>query len=168
LEIEYNRLFVGPGRLQAPPYESVYRDSRGLVMGPAARDVERRYAEAGLALAPEHRDLPDHIATELGFMAYLAMREAEAKDEERRTWRERERSFLQDHLGVWLPLFCRRVKEASQHPFYTALAELTVTFVNLDTQRFVDRQTGELESGQSTNVPVSQSTKSDLRGQLDR
>ena len=46
LEIEYNRLFVGPGRPQAPPYESVYRDPRGLVMGPTARDVERRYAYA--------------------------------------------------------------------------------------------------------------------------
>jgi DMSO reductase family type II enzyme chaperone len=132
LEMEYNRLFVGPGRPQAPPYESYYRDNWGLVMGPSARDVERRYAEAGLAMAPDHRDLPDHVATELGFMAYLAMQEAKVKDEERGTWRERERLFLQDHLCVWLPLFCGRVKEASRHPFYTALAELTETFVSLD------------------------------------
>jgi DMSO reductase family type II enzyme chaperone len=134
LEIEYNRLFVGPGRPQVPPYESVYRDARGLVMGPAAREVERRYSEAGLALEPGYHDLPDHVATELGFMAYLAMQEAEARDEERRTWLERERWFLQDHLSVWLPLFCRRVRETSQHPFYTALAELTETFFSLDTQ----------------------------------
>jgi len=135
LEVEYNRLFVGPGRPQAPPYESFYRDRWGLVMGPSARDVERRYAEAGLALAPDHRDLPDHVATELGFMAYLTMQEAEAKDEERQPWLEREHLFLQDHLSEWLPLLCRRVKEASQHPFYSALAELTDTFVHLDLQR---------------------------------
>jgi TorA maturation chaperone TorD len=134
LEIEYNRLFVGPGRPQAPPYESCYRDKWGLVMGRSARDVERRYAEAGLELAPDHRDLPDHVATELGFMAYLATREAEAKDEERQLWVEREHLLLRDHLTVWLPLFCQRVKEASQHPFYTALAELTDTFVSLDLQ----------------------------------
>lgn len=132
LEIEYNRLFVGPGPPQAPPYESFYRDSWGLVTGPSARDVERRYAEAGLGLAPDHHDLPDHVATELGFMAYLALQEAEADDEERQAWVERERSFLRDHLKVWLPLLCQRVQEASQHPFYTAVAELTETFVSLD------------------------------------
>ena len=132
LEIEYNRLFVGPGRPQAPPYESVYRDARGLVMGPTAREVERRYAEAGLGLAPNHRDLPDHVATELGFMAHLALQEAEAQPKEALTWLDRERAFLRDHLAVWLPRFCQRVREASRHPFYAALAELTVTFVNLD------------------------------------
>jgi DMSO reductase family type II enzyme chaperone len=168
LEMAYNRLFVGPGRPQAPPYESFYRDRWGLLMGPPARDVERRYAEAGLAMAPDHRDLPDHVATELGFMAYLALQEAEARDEERRAWQERERSFLRDHLSVWLPHFCRRVKEAGQHPFYTALAELTETFVSLDVERLADRQTGELHNDQSTNVGVSQATASDLRGQWDR
>ena len=132
LEIEYNRLFVGPGRPQASPYESVYRDPRGLVMGPAAQDVGRRYAEAGLALAPDHHDLPDHVATELGFVAYLALQEAEAQGQDATAWLDRERAFLRDHLTVWLPRFCRRVREASRHPFYSALAELTVIFVNLD------------------------------------
>jgi DMSO reductase family type II enzyme chaperone len=135
LEIEYNRLFVGPGRPQAPSYESVYRDPRGLVMGPAAQDVERRYAEAGLALVPDHHDPPDHVATELGFMAYLAMRETEAQGEEALAWLNRQRAFLRDHLTAWLPRFCQRVREVSRHPFYAALAELTVTFVSLDAQR---------------------------------
>jgi TorA maturation chaperone TorD len=134
LEIEYNRLFVGPGRAQAPPYESFYRHRWSLLMGPSAGDVERRYAEAGLALLPDYRDLPDHVATELGFMAYLVAQEAGADDDERRTWLERQRLFLRDHLSVWLPLLCRRVQEASRHPFYTALAELSETFVRLDMQ----------------------------------
>jgi DMSO reductase family type II enzyme chaperone len=137
LEIAYNRLFVGPGRPQATPYESFYRDKWGLLMGPSARDVERRYREAGLTLAPDRHDLPDHVATELGFMAYLSMREAEAVDEERDVWLERERSFLRDHLSVWLPPLCHRVKKASGHPFYTALAELTEMFVRADMEWIV-------------------------------
>jgi len=158
LEIAYNRLFVGPGRPQAMPYESFYRNKWGLLMGPSARDVERRYREAGVALAPDHCGLPDHVATELGFMAYLAMQEAKAKGVERQTWLERERSFLRDHLGVWLPAFCRRVQEAGSHPFYTALAELTVTVVESDTQRLLNRQIGDLERDESTDAPLSQST----------
>jgi len=39
LRLEYNRLFVGPGALACPPYESVYRrdrpeSERGMLMGP--------------------------------------------------------------------------------------------------------------------------------------
>lgn len=132
LEIEFNRLFVGPGRPQAPPYESFYRGNWGLVMGASARDVERKYAEAGLVPAPDHGDLPDHVATELGFMAYLAMQTAERDGEERQLWLKRERFFLQDHLGAWVPLLCERMREASRHPFYAALADLTDKFVSLD------------------------------------
>ncbi len=136
LEIEYNRLFVGPGRPQAPPYESVYRDPRGL-MGATVQAVARQYAQAGLGMSADHHDLPDHVATELGFMAYLAQQEAESNGQEAEAWAGQERAFLQDHLGTWLPHFCHRVQEASRHPFYTALAELTSTFVGLDVQQFV-------------------------------
>ena len=65
--------------------------------------------------------------------------EAEAQDEDTLAWLDRERTFLRDHLTVWLPRFCQRVREASQHPFYAALAELTMTFVSLDVQRLVNR-----------------------------
>ncbi len=136
LEIEYNRLFVGPGHPQNPPYESAQRHPRGFGQGgvveAVVRDVVRQYAEAGLGLAAERHDLPDHVATELGFMAYLALQEAEANDGEKELWVERERAFLRDHLSAWLPRFCQQVWETSRHPFYAALAQLTAAFVNLD------------------------------------
>lgn len=135
LEVEYNRLFFGPARPEAPPYESVWRDPQGLVMGPAAQAVQQQYAEAGLALAPDYHDLPDHLATELGFMAYLAAQQVDSEGDERLAWMEQQRVFLQQHLVVWLPPFCQRVRQTSRHPFYAALAELTMTFVNLDAQR---------------------------------
>jgi len=135
LEMEYNRLFVGPGAPVAPPYESFYRDPRGLLMGSSVRAVRQKYAEADLGIPPDHRDLPDHVATELGFMAYLALQEAAAEGVERQTWLDRRFAFLRQHLGIWLPVFCRRVQEEGQHPFYTALAELTDVFVKRDAQR---------------------------------
>lgn len=74
LTFEYNRLFVGPERLPAPPYESVHRKDRsemeiGMVLGPSVLDVKRRYAEAGVAVSGNFRDLPDHITVELEFIA---------------------------------------------------------------------------------------------------
>jgi len=137
LEIEYNRLFVGPGHPQNPPYESVQRHPRGLVLETVVQDVARQYAQAGLGMAVDYHDLPDHVATELGFMAYLAIQEAEANDGEGKVWVERERGFLRDHLSTWLPRFCRQVWETSRHPFYAALAQLTSAFVSLDIQQLV-------------------------------
>ncbi|MFY9141159.1 MAG: molecular chaperone TorD family protein, partial [Thermacetogeniaceae bacterium] len=76
LEVEYCRLFVGPGRVEVPPYESVYHghDStmqQGLVMGPVTLEVKELYYEAGLQLAADFSDMPDHIAVETLFLAYL-------------------------------------------------------------------------------------------------
>ena len=63
LRVEYNRLFVGPGKLPCPPYESVYRTDRvegeiGTLMGPSALDVKNRYAEAGLEISKKLQGLP--------------------------------------------------------------------------------------------------------------
>lgn len=135
LEIEYNRLFVGPAHPLAPPYESLYRDRGGLVMGPSVQAVLARYAEVGIALAPDHRDLPDHVAAELGFMAHLAAEEAAAEGNEALAWRQRAAAFLGLHLTVWLPQFCQRVREAGCHPFYPALADLAEAFVKWDAAR---------------------------------
>jgi Nitrate reductase delta subunit len=63
LEFEYNRLFVGPALLIAPPYESVYRTEDHLVMGETTLDVRRAYREANLRVRETFKEPEDHIAT---------------------------------------------------------------------------------------------------------
>lgn len=136
LRREYQRLFVGPYHLEAPPYESCYRDGTGAVMGEAAVHARGRYAEAGFALHPEVHDLPDHIAFELSFLGLLAREEA-------RLWRtgggadlaaclRREEHFLADHLAGWVGPFSERVRRADRSRFYARLAVATATFVMTD------------------------------------
>jgi TorA maturation chaperone TorD len=67
-------------------------------------------------------------------MAYLTWQEAQAGPDGGAVWREREHSFLTEHLSVWLPRFCRRVKDASRHPFYVAVADLTRAFIEFDSK----------------------------------
>ena len=132
LEAEYTRLFIGPGRPVAHPYESVYRE--GQVMGDCTLKVHQRYSAEGLT--PEEHLLPDHVAVELEFMAHLSRREAEARerdDEEGAVacLRQQE-SFLGQHLGRWLPSFCQRVLAGEAHPFYASLAQRTWEHVAQD------------------------------------
>ena len=120
LRAEHTRLFIGPAGPPCPPYESVYRDGDaddelGPVRGPATMAVTRWYQEFGIQPAPDHPDLPDHIATELEFAAYLA-------DEGRV---DRLDQFLDEHLRQWTDEFLTQVEQESREPFYTALAEST-------------------------------------------
>ena len=51
LKVEFARLFIGPYRLAAPPYGSIYLDEERKIMGDSTIDVRRRYIESGLSLA---------------------------------------------------------------------------------------------------------------------
>ncbi|MGC8661938.1 MAG: TorD/DmsD family molecular chaperone [Nitrososphaeria archaeon] len=130
LEIEYNRLFVGPGHVPCPPYESVYRKDRplmerGLVMGPSTIDVQKRYGEAGLQKSKDFKDLPDHIAVELEFMRYLCAKEA---DEGPGKWRTMQVEFLNHHVKPWYLEFAECVKKHTTG-FYAVLADELAKFL---------------------------------------
>jgi TorA maturation chaperone TorD/Pyruvate/2-oxoacid:ferredoxin oxidoreductase delta subunit len=135
LEQEFTRLFLGPGRPVAHPYESVYREGR--TMGETTLEVRRLLAEEGLA--PQDRILPDHVSIELAFMARLAACEARAwddghDDEARDLWAQQD-SFLHDHLITWLPQFCHRVLAGRPLDPYAELARYAETFVTRDAAR---------------------------------
>ncbi|MFQ6016214.1 MAG: molecular chaperone TorD family protein [Anaerolineae bacterium] len=136
LSLTYNRLFFGPGRPVAPPYESVYRDRCGLVMGEPAARVAQLYAEEGLSLSAESKELPDQLSVELEYMAYLTISEAEAwqkgDTEKARNYLSKEVAFLTEHLGRWISLFCNQIEAGTDHPFYTSLARLTRSYIEGD------------------------------------
>lgn len=131
IRLEYNRLFVGPNALPCPPYESVYRRDRpaselGMLMGPSVLDVKKRYGEAGLQIAQNFPDLPDHVSVEMEFMSYLCSKEADAicsqEEDETTTWRSRQAEFWRIHLEPWIPQFSKAVLSNSRSIFYRAAA----------------------------------------------
>jgi len=76
--VEYSRLFLGPFKLVAPPYGSVWLDKQKTVMGDSTARVAAFYHAQGLQLTDDFPELPDHIAVELEFLSYLAFKEREA------------------------------------------------------------------------------------------
>jgi len=136
LQVEYARLFVGPFKVPAPPYESMFRvESRGSIMGESTMEVRRLYREEGLDLSSEVQDLPDHILAELDFMSYLCDREAELRSEgsaEAETYLKKQEAFLSSHLTKWIPQFSQAASSATREDFYRLLAGLTDDFIALD------------------------------------
>jgi len=128
LQIEYTYLFINAvPHLPAPPYASAYV-GQGWLMGEPAEAAMRAYLQAGLALAEDYRDLPDHLSVGLEFLAWLGEQAADAAkagDEPRsRTILAQQQAFLRDQIRPWLPTFCRRVEEAARISFYRELAGL--------------------------------------------
>ena len=121
LAAAHARLFVGPLRLDAPPWASAYLEPDGQLMGAASTYARRAYLDAGLDTTTRV-EAPDHVAFELEFMYYLAYREAETADA---AWFDRQVRFWREHLGVWLPRLLAMMRNgAHDAAVYAALAEL--------------------------------------------
>jgi TorA maturation chaperone TorD len=133
LKIDYTQLFVGPFKLLAPPYGSVYLED-GRIMGDSTIDVRKLYENEDLDII--RKDAPDHIAMELEFMYYLVAKETQGANEENlqdiQLYQQKQKTFLNSHLGKWLPEFIENVQKNAQTEFYKKLAQLTEMFVQKD------------------------------------
>jgi TorA maturation chaperone TorD len=129
LEAEYARLFVGPGAVVAPPWESVHFSEERLLFQRETFEVRAWYSRFGLEAPNLHAEPDDHIGLELSFVAHLAtlgLRAIRAADTCRlHEALEGQRRFLAEHPLRWAPAWCVRVATASQSEFYQGLALLT-------------------------------------------
>ena len=133
LKVDFAKLFVGPYQLSAAPYGSVYLEGERKMMGNSTLDARERYRDAGLDTAKTFKDAPDHISAELEFMYYLIFKEIEAfanaDIETAIDFIQRQKSFLEDHLMIWVPEFAKSIIGNAENPFYPNLARATETFL---------------------------------------
>lgn len=136
LLVEYSRLFLGPFKLVAPPYGSVWLDKTKTVMGDSTAQVAAVYQTQGLHLADDFPELPDHIAVELEFLSFLAFQQRQAQSAGNQNEANRlataQLKFINEFLAPWLTPFCQAIIEDGEAPFYMALAECTAAFVAAD------------------------------------
>lgn len=91
---------------ELPPYEGVFLHERALLGGPRTSAVRIAMSEGGFT--PDESDAePDHVGTELAFLAHLCGAEADAWRDGLPTAAGRlqalQRAFLRLHLLRWLP-----------------------------------------------------------------
>ncbi len=138
-QVEYTRLFIGPYKMLAPPYESVYHNGDGTLMGNSTLEVMSLFREAGYSLADDYHDAPDHIATELEFMHILVAGISEFVQKNDTVAAEQYMriliSFLTDHLANWIPGLTRQVETVTGSEFYRSLARITRRTIEDDVKR---------------------------------
>ena len=131
VKADYTRLFVGVGKVLAPPWELVFFNEDRMVF--QEQTLCRFAIGIGvlvLNLKTLHKEPDDHIGLEMSFIAYLAelgVKVLDEQDEEKyKLLNDAKRQFLSEHLLLWGPAWCALVKEHAKTDFYQGLGYLTI------------------------------------------
>ena len=141
LRDEYTRLFVGPLEMDAPPWESVYLGEEGMLFQESTLKVRECYRRFGLLPEEYPRVADDSLALELGFMAELARRAADAlasgDTDTLNLTLHGARDFLTEHLLFWVPKLVERL-DKTEGRFYPQLAHILDSFLKKDLETVND------------------------------
>ena len=153
LRSEYTRLFIGPTRLPAPPWESAYLTEERLLFQESTLEVRRAYRKYGLLPRNFPHEADDHISFELEFMARLC-RLAQSEDEAARGQVLADQAaFMHEHLQRWVPAYARDLEASASTSFYQGAASLLRGFLEAD-GAFLDRLMDAGSHHLSTSVEV--------------
>lgn len=111
-------------------YESGYRMDE-LSQRDVQEEIFRFYGYFDVKLSNIEKDYPDHLITELEFMAYLSQKQADSK--ERRTLPDpyslAQLDFLDRHLNRWIPKFNERIQKRIKETFYKSASSFMAEFL---------------------------------------
>ena len=135
LSKDWTRLFRGVDiKGPLPPYESVYRIGR--LQEKPSQEIHRLFAKRGIRIPEQWHQPPDYIGVELDFMRLLCIKEQEAWERKRLDSvyevLEEEKSFLENHLGLWISIFCKKMAREAHEDFFKGIARLTTGLVEYD------------------------------------
>lgn len=128
---EYARLFLGPRTVVAPLHESAYLSGTPRMFTADTLAVRKCYEANGFVMKAKNREPEDAIGTELEFLRNLVDRLigqiegdglTEANCLEVRRQLDVVRTFKEQHLDRWAPLFVERVADNDESGFYRAWA----------------------------------------------
>lgn len=136
LTSEYTTLMIGPNKLPAPPWESVYVTKERALFQESTLKVRRKYLEYQFLPANYPHEADDHLAFELDFMAHLAKLTLESFDDQNinniKKLLDDQKAFLEEHLLDWIGDFAKDIQESKTHHFYPQMAILTEQFLQTD------------------------------------
>ncbi|WP_336220416.1 Tat proofreading chaperone DmsD [Citrobacter amalonaticus] len=110
----FQRLFVGPYALPAPPWGSVWLDRENVLFGESTLALRQWMRENGIHFEMQQNEPEDHFGSLLLMAAWLAETGRHQECEQLLAW----------HLFPWSSRFLEVFIENADHPFYQALGEL--------------------------------------------
>ncbi len=130
LKQDYQALFIGPGRLLAVPWESVYLSKDHLLFDTQTMQVRRAYQQFAMPIPWINIEPDDHIGLELRFMAHLCALGLRALEQDDQAALEKVLAeccrFLSAHLLQWAPTCLISAQHNAQTAYYRGCAQLAL------------------------------------------
>ena len=158
LRKDYIQLYIGPGRMEVPPWESVYRNDERRLFDTHTLQVRETYARHGMEFVRKNKTPEDHIAIELEFMRLLTERLLQAceivDEDAERILVEEQLKFLKEHVLVWIPQFIDLSQKHAQTAFYEGLAGVLGGFLHWDVDMLVQLMDALPDKVDSGTLPI--------------
>ena len=133
---EYTRLFVGPARLVAPPWESVYTSIDHTLFQLSTLSVRLWYQRYNYEVSTEEKSADDHIALMLHFLSLTTEKSIEHfmsddSDKTRLILADQKR-FIHQHIMSWIEKYTESMQNSSTCLFYPLLVKHLYQFILFD------------------------------------
>ena len=123
---DYTRLFVGPGKVLAPLWESMYFTKERTIFQEETLKVREWYRRFGLESVKLHSEPDDHLGLELAFIAHLAGQAQVALEQGDKArfqqFIQAQREFMTDHTLKWTGGWVALVLEHSRTDFFKGVS----------------------------------------------
>lgn len=129
LRSEHTRLFVLGQAQVAQPYGSFWLEAEQTLMGRTTAEVSALMRRHGVDVDRRSGLLPDHLISELEFMAYLA------DHEPLESTLATQGTLLHEHLAVWVPRFTAALRTCEPSLFYRMSAHFLREVIAWDCRR---------------------------------
>lgn len=116
----WQRLFIGPWALPAPPWGSVWLDHENVLFGDSMLQLRQWLREQNIDCGIDDTEPCDHIGILLMLAAWLAESAKQQALDQLLAW----------HLLPWTRRFLEVFISKADHPFYCALGRLTRLTLN--------------------------------------
>lgn len=141
---DFNKLFIGPAKLLAPPYESAYRNPEGLLMQQETLNVRNFYNLVGLTIDKKNIEPDDFIVIELEFICFLLSNIAKSLTNDNLSsyeyFSEKYKEFLERFLLQWIFQHCKDIIIHCHTSLCKGMALITQGFFETENFHLINKE----------------------------
>src|SRR5574341_653059 len=136
LQAEHRRVFSNVITLDCPPYETLFGNDHVFAQSHVMGDIAGFYRAFGVELSQDIHERLDHLSVEFEFMHFLAYKESYSRchdgADKTQIVVEAQKKFVKNHIGRWVPLFCRMLVKKADSGLFKIVADMTSDWMDFE------------------------------------
>jgi len=136
LQSEHRRVFSNVITLDCPPYETLFGNDHVFAQSHVMGDISGFYKAFGVELSKDIHERLDHLSVEFEFMHFLTYKESYSRchdgAEKTQIVVDAQKKFVKNHIGRWVPLFCRMLAKKADSGLFKLVADMTADWMDFE------------------------------------